>query len=176
MTPEEIAEKFGVSSIGKWLKEYNIPMRTMSEALLNADIGGENCHWYIDGRSNERNPYCDKFNEKFKEINRDFFDRTCFNCGKTEAEQIEDQKSRGKQPKKLDVHHVAYDKDVCCNDKERLLVPLCHSCHSSINKDDTDWEYYFTQKLYEKYNGYCFYPRGMTDIEERKVYRRAVIS
>jgi len=178
MTLTEIAKELGVDrvTIGVWLKSYEIPMRTKSEAGLLADRGGKNCNFYIDGRAKEGIPYCDKFDEKFKERNRDFFYRICQNCGITELEQKADQKNRNKRQFKLSVHHVFYNKNTCCDNSERLLVPLCASCHNEIDKEDPHYEYVFAREIREKYNGICFFPKYMTDPEERKAYRRVAIN
>ena len=107
----------------------------------HADFSGENHPMYGKRSGNYKDgisflPYCEKFDENLKERVRDFFNRCCYICGKSEQEQIEEMISNGKRPiKKLDVHHVNYDKMVCCNDVKPLFVPLCHSCHMKTQKD-----------------------------------------
>lgn len=93
--------------------------------------------------------YCKKFNSHLKLRVRAFFNYTCFLCGKTEAEN----------KRRLSVHHVNYDKRVCCNDKPVRLVPLCASCHSKTNKDREYWENYIEGELKDKYNYKCFYTK-----------------
>ena len=56
-------------------------------------------------------PYCEKFDSDFKERVRDFFGRCCYVCGMNETENGE----------KLSVHHVNYDKMVCCNDVKPIV-------------------------------------------------------
>ena len=94
-------------------------------------------------------PYCPDFNPAFKERCREFFDRVCVECGKTEAEN----------GRKLDTHHVSYDKMVCCNGKKPLFVALCKSCHQRIKKNLPQWEQHFTEMINEKYGGKCYLPK-----------------
>lgn len=92
-------------------------------------------------------PYCIKFNERFKESIRDKFDRKCFLCNKTEQEQMNDQKLRNKIQCRLSVHHVNYDKNCLCNDVVCEFVPLCLKCHSKTNTDRSYWENLILIKL-----------------------------
>jgi len=93
-------------------------------------------------------PYCEKFNDYLKERVRDFFGRCCYVCGMNETENGQ----------KLSVHHVNYDKMVCCNDVKPLFVPLCKSCHGKTQKDREYWEEFFTVSLEYLTNGKCFIP------------------
>ena len=94
-------------------------------------------------------PYCEKFDNNLKERVRDFFGRCCYVCGKNEIEN----------GRKLDVHHVNYNKMVCCNDIKPLFVPLCKSCHSKTLKDREYWEEFFTVSLNYLTDGKCFLPK-----------------
>lgn len=91
-------------------------------------------------------PYCQKFNEDLKERIRNFFDRKCYICGKTEFEN----------GRKFDVHHINYDKMVCCNTVKPLFVPLCRSCHAKTNANREFWEEFFTISLEYLTHGKCF--------------------
>lgn len=93
--------------------------------------------------------YCPKFNEDLKNRVRLFFDNKCFLCGKPQ--------SRG--TRKLSVHHVNYDKNVCCNDKPALFVPLCTNCHMKTNHNRKEWEDKFESDLRDKYNYKCYYTK-----------------
>ena len=53
-------------------------------------------------------PYCSKFDEKFKEKCRKFWKRKCGICGMDENKNIE------KWNEKLAVHHVNYNKKALC--------------------------------------------------------------
>jgi len=143
MSPIKIGAKLGVdgTTIRKWLQEYEFQIRSASEALL-----GERSPKWMGGISFE--PYCPKFNKSFKGRVREFFGRVCFNCGKSEKDNI----------KKLSVHHVNYEKMVCCNDVKPLFVSLCASCHAKTNHNREYWEEKFTNDLIEKHNGECYLP------------------
>jgi len=95
-------------------------------------------------------PYCPKFNNEFKKRVRDFFENGCVLCGKT-------QENNGR---KLYVHHVNYDKAVCCNKGKPLFVPLCRNCHAKTNFNREYWEEYFTDLINDKYNGQCYLPKN----------------
>ena len=94
----------------------------------HADVSGENNPMWKGGISFE--PYCEKFNDVFKEEVRERFERRCFVCNTTEEES----------GKKLCVHHVSYDKECMCNGVECEFVPLCDSCHSRTNGSRDLWE------------------------------------
>lgn len=82
------------------------------------NICGENHPSWIDGRSFL--PYCSKFNNKLKEMVRRRDNHVCQLCGLSEKEN----------GKKLDVHHIHYDKENCYPD----LTALCCKCNTFVNK------------------------------------------
>lgn len=93
-------------------------------------------------------PYCVKFTKEFKERVRDFFGRTCVECGAPE------------NGKKLAVHHVNYHKGACCTeDVIPLFVPLCNSCHGKTQGNREYWEARFTALINEQYGGRCYLPK-----------------
>ena len=49
--------------------------------------------------------YCPKWTDDLRERVRNYFGRRCMVCGKSEDDNKE----------KLSVHHISYDKKVCCN-------------------------------------------------------------
>jgi hypothetical protein len=105
-------------------------------------------------------PYCPKFNNSFKERVRAFFGNRCFECGKPQSENM--VKTRGGVIKsvKLHVHHVHYNKKMCCDGSPQDVVPLCTSCHAATSAGDRDyWEKHFTKKLYAAMGGKCFYTK-----------------
>lgn len=110
-------------------------------------LRGEETHNWKGGISFE--PYCEKFDKDFKERVRNFFDRKCYVCGMNEIEN----------GRKLDIHHVNYDKMVCCNDVKPLFVPLCKSCHAKTQGDRKYWEEFFTISLEYLTDGKCFLPK-----------------
>jgi len=98
-------------------------------------------------------PYCEKFNNNLKERVRTFFGRCCYLCGKNEMEN----------GKKLDVHHVNYQKMACCSEEIRpLFVPLCTSCHGKTHGNREYWKDFFTTSLEYLTDGKCFYTKDET--------------
>lgn len=116
-----IASEQGVSyyTIDRWMKIFKIPKRS----YVDATTGDKNSRW-LGGKSFE--PYCIAFTKKLKEEVRDAFGRKCYLCQKTESEN----------GKKLDVHHVDYNKSQGCAGLRWSLIPLCRSCHrkTTINR------------------------------------------
>ena len=95
-------------------------------------------------------PYCIKFDDEFKERVREYWNRKCILCEKTELEN----------GRKLDVHHVMYNKDTCCDDSILLFVVLCNSCHSKTNGKREYWEKEFEKIIYSRnIDGKCFYTK-----------------
>lgn len=109
---------------------------------------GEKCHFWKGGVSFE--PYCEKFNNGLRERVRIFFGRCCYVCGIGESEL----------GYKLSVHHVNYDKMVCCNNVKPLFVPLCKSCHAKTQGDREYWEEFFTVSLEYLTDGKCYIPKN----------------
>ena len=133
----EISEIIGVSppTISNWLHEANIKIRSPKERNLgemNPMYGKSGQrgvkHWNWKGGISD-DKYCYLFNERFKELIRNLYNRHCFLCGKTEEEN----------GRRLDVHHVNYDKNCLCN-TECEFVPLCISCHVKTNHNRKYWE------------------------------------
>lgn len=94
--------------------------------------------------------YCPKFNTEFKERVREFWGRMCFICGKTESEN----------GRKLDVHHVNYDKGVCCNNEKPLFIPLCTKCHGITTTSDREkMSKFLTEHILRVSGGECYLPR-----------------
>ena len=87
--------------------------------------------------------YCSKFNHEFKEMLRNRYCRKCFICDKTEE----------LNGRRLDVHHVNYEKSCLCDDFECDFVPLCVKCHARTNTNRLFWEKLFTYALqyYDEY-------------------------
>jgi hypothetical protein len=141
---EETRERLSIVNRGKHLSEAT--RRKISDATK-----GKNNPSWKGGISFE--PYCIKFDKKFKQYIRDKFDNICFLCGKTEE----------KNGEKLSVHHVNYSKLCGCaeteedkktDDNECQFVPLCRSCHSKVHSDRDYWEIYFKKKLRNTLNGW----------------------
>jgi hypothetical protein len=79
---------------------------------------------------------------------RAYFNYTCFECGIKQTNR------------KLNVHHVHYNKKTCCDGSPHDLVPLCPECHTKTNFNRDYLEDHFTEKLYENNpEGKCFFTR-----------------
>jgi 5-methylcytosine-specific restriction endonuclease McrA len=91
-------------------------------------------HWnWQGGKSFE--PYAPSWNSQVKERIRVRDNFTCQVCKVPELEFN----------RKLDVHHIDYNKKNC---KENNLVSLCNSCHTKTNKNRKYWKNYFNQMLH----------------------------
>ena len=119
--------------IGEAQKGHTVTDETKRN-MSKAKIGEKNGNWR-GGISFE--PYCIKFNATYKKHIRQLHYNKCFLCGKTEA----------KLGRKLDVHHVNYNKDCGCDDTVCICVPLCHSCHAKTNGNRGYWQEMIMLKL-----------------------------
>lgn len=113
---------------------------------IESITGKNNSHW-LGGISFE--PYCPKFNDDLKKRIRAFFDNRCVLCGKT-------SESNGK---KLDCHHVEYNKQACCDGKPVHFAALCRSCHDMTRKDRDRWEEMLHRVINEVYGGKSYFTK-----------------
>jgi hypothetical protein len=104
-------------------------------------------------------PYCQLFDDDFKDRSRARYDYKCVECRKTQEEN----------GRALSVHHVCYDKKTCCKKGEmmgdRKFVVLCISCHVKTNTDRGGWEDWFTEIINEFYDGICYLPKPSPHVE-----------
>lgn len=126
---KEVRQQMSASHTGKGYEEiFGKERASEIKRIKSISMRGErNCNWN-GGKSFE--PYCEKFDDTFKESIRDKFNRVCFLCQRTEEEN----------GRKLNVHHVNYNKDCLCDDTECEFVPLCNSCHIKTNYNREYWE------------------------------------
>lgn len=124
--------KMGQPSPVKGIPKSEDARRNM--VLNHADVSGERNPNWRGGISFK--PYCDKFNNKLKEIVRDRDNRTCQLCDKSETNN----------GRKLDVHHIHYDKPNC----EPDLISLCRRCNLKVNYNRDYYEELFMTKLTRK--------------------------
>jgi len=98
---------------------------------------GENCYQWDGGKKFEL--YSSEFNNKLKEHIRQRDNYKCQLCGVPQVEYL----------RKLDVHHINYDKK---NNKFDNLISLCKSCHSRTNHNRRYWIKYFknNRRMYAK--------------------------
>jgi len=137
-------------------KEYTVPQsmketsKYCSRKCQNSHLGklysGENSPLWKGGTSFE--PYCPKFNNEFKERVREFWGRECGICGKSEY----------KNGKKLHIHHVNYEKMVCCNNVSPLFIAACSSCHPKTNYNRNYWEEMLTNYIMIWFDGESYNP------------------
>ena len=149
MRRPDIAAKSGAGRRGEkhymhkpgWNPE-NHPMKRPEVALKSgAGHAGEKCNFWKGGVSFE--PYCPKFNSKFKKRVRAFFKGTCVMCG---CNQKETKRS-------LDVHHVNFDKMTCCNSTLPLFAALCNPCHRWVTAHREEAEEMLTGLVNTVYGG-----------------------
>ena len=119
------------SAISK-AQKGRVPSLETRNKISCANKGEKNGAWK-GGISFE--PYCPKFNRRFREYIRDKFNRVCFICGKHESENIDSKGTKWK----LEVHHIDYDKVDICNGKSWPFVPLCLSCHCRTQHNRWYW-------------------------------------
>jgi hypothetical protein len=110
---------------------------------------GDKSHRWLGGISFE--PYCVNFSREFKNRVRSFFDYTCVECGTPQNGTL------------LHVHHVTYNKKVCCDDSIPLFVPLCTSCHAKTHWKREYWEQHFTELINTYYGGRCYLTKEETN-------------
>jgi len=118
-------------------KEYleNQSKSHLGQKAWNKGLTGSQSSSWIDGRSFE--PYTSEFNEHLKELIRKRDNHTCQKCGKKQKNHY----------RKLDIHHIDYNKANC---KEENLIALCQKCNSKVNFDRKYWQRYFSQKITRK--------------------------
>ena len=94
-------------------------------------VGENNANWQ-GGISFD--PYCPKFNGKLKEKIRKRDNYTCQVCGLHQNDHY----------RKLDIHHIHYDKENCDPD----LISLCPECHGRTGTNRDFWGAYFMANLW----------------------------
>ena len=129
--------KLKMSIVGKGRKQSCEHVTKRTERLK-----GEGNPQWKGGISFE--PYCPKFNDRFKERVRAFFGYQCVECGIMQ------------NGTKLSVHHVNFDKGTCCNNSIPLFVTLCKVCHPKTNHNRLFWEYWFTEMINHQFGGKCY--------------------
>jgi hypothetical protein len=104
--------------------------------------------WYGSVNYYEGPQYCEKWTAELRERVRAFFGYCCIECGTPQ------------NTRKLAIHHVHYNKKLCCDDTPRTLVPLCASCHSKTNKGDREyWSEHFQAIIDSYYEGKCWFTK-----------------
>jgi len=127
-------------------------------------------HWWSHGRSKLKQKYCEKWTPSLRERTRAKFhilfgERKCFECGKLEI----NNNTKSGENRRLSIHHVYYNEKMCCDNSERLLVPLCMSCHPKSNVNREYWTTHFVNKLKNipDFDGTCWISK-----KEHRIYRK----
>lgn len=121
------------------------------KSIIN--VGENNPNWN-NGASFE--PYCKKWTKDTRTRVRAFFGDVCFICGLPTEEHLD----RHGNHHNLTVHHVHYDKQICCNGRPEIMVPLCRSHNSKVNSNKEWWIQYFENILYkEPWNGKTYFTK-----------------
>ena len=111
------------------------------ETSWNKDLkgyrAGDKNNFWIDGRTALNNPYPDDWTDTLKESIRQRDNYICQECG-THQDELKGWN------KKLDIHHIDYDKKNCNPDN---LIALCRKCHIKTNFNREYWFNYFKIKL-----------------------------
>jgi hypothetical protein len=94
-------------------------------------------------------PYCPKWTKELRERVRAFFEYRCVTCGK----HVNECK------RNLQVHHVEYNKQACCDGKPVHFAALCNSCHMKTNFNRERWETMLHRIIDEIYNGRSYYTK-----------------
>jgi hypothetical protein len=102
-----------IEQIRKMAREAHTPKWCENQSKA---MRGENNPRWRGGISFE--PYCPKFTNSLKEYIRQKFNHQCFRCGSDGGDR------------KLDVHHVDYNKLQGCKGMTWALIPLCQVCHA----------------------------------------------
>ena len=112
--------------------------------MIESHSGG---FWYGNVKYPEVK-YCEKWTANLRERVRAYFGYICFECGIPQHET----------GRKLNIHHVHYNKKTCCDGSPHDMVPLCPVCHTKTNFDRDYWEDHFVEKLYDlSPDGKCFF-------------------
>ncbi len=143
---EETRKKISENGSGKGMKGKHHTEETKEKISKirierGRSVGKNNPNWKGGASFGQ---YCIKFNENFKERVRAFFDYQCAECGTPQ------------NGKKLDVHHVNFNKNSCCDSSSPLFVALCHPCHAKSQFRREFWEQHFTDMINNYYGGKCY--------------------
>lgn len=103
-------------------------------------MSGENSTHWKGGR--EYAIYGEEWSKQLREQIRERDNYQCQLCLTTQEESLV------KYKKKLDVHHIDYNKENCSEDN---LVSLCVSCHMKTNYNRDKWQVFLTRKHNNKF-------------------------
>jgi hypothetical protein len=112
--------------------------------------------WYGAVKYNDGPQYCERWTPELKRRVRAWFGHRCVGCGCLQTE------------KALHVHHVWYNKRLCCDDTPRTLVALCDSCHAKTSACSLEkrvyWSEYYQRIVDEEWGGRCWFSKEEYDV------------
>jgi len=116
----EIAKFYGYSTglIHRWLKEYNIQIRTPHESHIGMYCGKPTISKPIE--------YCYKYNPECKQSCHEKWFYTCVLCGHIRKDGFRQHAT----------HHIDYNKQSGCDETQLRIIELCQSCHAKTNGSD----------------------------------------
>jgi predicted restriction endonuclease len=124
---EESKKKMSESNKGNFPNTET--RKKMSISQFKRFKNPENHYNWRGGISREKQSYGIEFNNELREVIRDKYNRACQLCG------IEEKEFKNNFCKKLDVHHIDYNKK---NNIEDNLIPLCKSCHTKTTNSNRE--------------------------------------
>lgn len=123
-------------------------MRDLSTKRWNAVLENNlNNLWYGNIKYYNGPQYCEKWTAELRERVRAYFEYCCVECGTPQNGHA------------LHIHHVWYNKRLCCDDTPRSLVPLCSSCHAKTNTNRDYWSEHFQAIIDTYYEGRCWFTK-----------------
>lgn len=141
LSTRELATDFqcGQATILRYLKEYNIKTRNCKEATkirMTSDVMREKLSLIKGGTGipYEYSGYFINFSSELKTKIRKRDNHTCQICGI--PQNLCDRK--------LDVHHIDYDKQNCDEDN---LISLCRNCHIKTNGNRSFWTQHLKEQI-----------------------------
>ncbi len=143
---EETKQKLREANLGKKMSEET--KRKVSEALQGRPAWNKGKKYKSNKKSDgSNNPnwrggisfklYSEIFTEELKESIRKRDGYVCQECGVNQEEMTS-------FIKKLDIHHIDYDKH---NNEPENLISLCRSCHAKTSFTREDWTRYFRNRI-----------------------------
>lgn len=127
----ETCKKIGEASKGNQYCKGRILSEEHKMKIRNA-LKGKRCYLWLGGKSFE--PYGLEFNRILKEHIRKRDNYRCRECNAC----------RNDLKRKLDIHHIDYNKK---NNKPKNLISLCISCHTKTNFLRNDWTKHFEERM-----------------------------
>jgi hypothetical protein len=145
---EEDKEKKSIAHKGRKFSEEH-------KRKIGISKSGEKCPFWKGGISSEQ--YCKKWTRELKERIRVFFENRCLCCGKHENEL----------KRKLNCHHVEYNKNACCAGERPYFAALCDKHHAKTNFERNRWEHMLHVVIDEIYDSKSY----LTTEEYRKLVK-----